>query len=143
MAHTKSRRFARIGVVVSAAGFLLLIAAFVSACFETAQQPGITNAFRFWVYSVMLSILGIMFYLADAVWLIRQVVNKIYPVFNTILVVMIIGCIPMVVYIGGGMGANIAIWNGYYLVVFILEIISITRYTKKESKIIDSQNQAD
>ena len=37
--------------------------------------------------------------------------RKIHPVFNTVLSAMLIGAVPMLIFVGGGLGINILIWN--------------------------------
>ena len=55
---------------------------------------------------------------------------KIHPIFNTILSILLLGAIPMALFVGGGLGINIYIWNAYYLAIFILEIVSIVKHVK-------------
>ena len=73
---------------------------------------------------------SLIFYFADAVFSIIKVVLKIHPVFNAVLSIMLIGAIPMAIFVGGGLGVSIYIWNAYYLAIFILEIISIAKHMK-------------
>ena len=59
---------------------------------------------------------------------------KIHPIFNAVLTVMLLGAIPMGLFVGGKLGINIYIWNVYYLAIFVLEVISISKHMKLNSE---------
>ena len=84
--------------------------------------------------SVMIAAYGsLIFYFVDAVFSIIKIFMKIHPIFNTILSIMLLGAIPMGLFVGGGLGISIYIWNAYYLAIFILEIVSIVKHIKMKS----------
>ena len=89
---------------------------------------GYSDSFAFWIYSVMTALFSLLFYLIDAIFLINKAQNGIRPKFNRVLGVLLIVAIPMCLCFGGSPGISSYIWNAYYVVIFILEIISIVQY---------------
>ena len=61
---------------------------------------------------------------------IAKAILKIHPVFNTVLAVMLLGAIPMMLFVGAKLGINIYIYFSYYLAIFVLEIVSIIKHIK-------------
>ena len=90
---------------------------------------GYSDSFTFWIYSVVTAFCSLPFYLIDAIFLLKKAKNGIRPRFNKVLGILLIVAIPMCWLFAGSPGISIYIWNAYYLVVFILEIISIIQYT--------------
>ena len=90
---------------------------------------GYSDSFTFWIYSVATAFCSLPFYLIDAIFLLKKAKNGIHPGFNKVLGILLIVAIPMCWFFAGSPGISIYIWNAYYLVVFILEIISIIQYT--------------
>lgn len=81
-----------------------------------------------WIGSVIMAVLSLPFFLVDAVISLVKAVKKQDTRFNAILALAIIGLCPMV-GIFGGSGRDLfnVIWNVYYLMVFVLEILSIKK----------------
>ena len=61
---------------------------------------------------------------------IAKAILKIHPVFNIVLAVMLLGAIPMMLFVGAKLGINIYIYFSYYLAIFVLEIVSIVKHIK-------------
>lgn len=121
-----------IGTVITALSLLLLIVALVVSLFVSPIDEavgGVSRSFALWTYSVILAMISLFFYAIDGViCLIKAVQEKEDRILNIILTILIIGSIPMVIYVGGGLGISILIWNVYYIGMYILEIVSIKRH---------------
>ena len=55
---------------------------------------------------------------------------KIDPIFNIVLAFLLLGTIPMMLFVGGKLGINIYIYFLYYLAIFVLEVVSIIKHIK-------------
>ena len=130
MENTSSKSAAIFAMIISLISFGLMIASLIVSFNETPVEMDVSKSFALWVYGMIVAYFSLIFYFADAVFSIIKAVLKIHPVFNTILAIMLIGAIPMAIFVGGGLGINIYIWNAYYLAIFILEIISIAKHIK-------------
>ena len=130
MENTSSKSAAIFAMIISLISFGLMIASLIVSFNETPVEMDVSTSFALWVYGMIVAYFSLIFYFADAVFSIIKAVLKIHPVFNTILAIMLIGAIPMAIFVGGGLGINIYIWNAYYLAIFILEIISIAKHIK-------------
>ena len=130
MENTSSKSAAIFAMIISLISFGLMIASLIVSFNETPDEMDVSKSFALWVYGMIVAYFSLIFYFADAVFSIIKAVLKIHPVFNTILAIMLIGAIPMAIFVGGGLGINIYIWNAYYLAIFILEIISIAKHIK-------------
>ena len=130
MESTSTKGAAIFAMIISLVSFSLMIASFVVMLTETPVDEGVSRSFALWVFGMIVAYFSLIFYFADAVFSIIKVVLKIHPVFNAVLSIMLIGAIPMAIFIGGGLGINIYIWNAYYLAIFILEIVSIVKHIK-------------
>lgn len=81
-----------------------------------------------WIVSVIVAMLSMPFYFIDAIISFVRAVKKDAPKFNYILTLVLIGSIPMVLIFGGdGKDYFNVIWNVYYLLVVVLEVISIKK----------------
>ena len=86
--------------------------------------------FGLWVYSVIVAFVSLFFYIIDGIFCIIRAFYKLDVIFNIILGVMIFISIPMVIYIGGR-PLICVIWNVYYFVMLVLEMISIFQAIKR------------
>ena len=121
-------------MVISLISFGLMICSFIALITEPAlEQGGVSKSFAFWVFGMIVAYFSLIFYFVDAVLSIIKIFLKIHPIFNAVLSVMLIGAIPMALFVGGGLGINIYIWNAYYLAIFVLEIVSIVKHVKLNS----------
>ena len=130
MENTSSKSAAIFAMIISLISFGLMIASLIVSFNETTVEMDVSKSFALWVFGMIVAYFSLIFYFADAVFSIIKAVLKIHPFFNTILSIMLIGAIPMAIFVGGGLGINIYIWNAYYLAIFILEIISIAKHIK-------------
>lgn len=130
MKHITTKIPAFLGMLISLFSFALIIGALILSI-----NPALSDEkpFALWVFSVIIAMFGLIFYVADAILSIIKAIKRINPIFNIVLAVIIFGSIPMVVYVGGGLGINILIWNLYHLALFILEIISILLHIRKNT----------
>ena len=142
MKNTIIKFYAIVAMIISLISFGLMIASLVALINEPPVEKGVSRSFAFWVFGMIVAYISLFFYFIDAVLSAIKVFMKIHPVFNAILSIMLLGAIPMGLFVGGGLGINILIWNAYYLAIFILEIISIVKHVKlNSSKGEDSQCQ--
>ena len=133
MKETSIKTQAIIGMIISLVSFSFMIASLVVMLTETPVDEGVSRSFALWVFGMIVAYLSLIFYLVDAVLSVIKIFYKIHPVFNTVLAIMLIGAIPMALFVGGGLGINIYIWNAYYLAIFVLEIVSIVKHVKLNS----------
>ena len=131
MKDTSTKGAAIFAMIISLISFGLMICSFIALITEPAREQGdVSKSFAFWVFGMIAAYFSLIFYFIDAILSAIKVFMKIHPIFNAILSILLFGAIPMGVFIGGGLGVNIYIWNAYYLVIFILEIVSIAKHIK-------------
>ena len=133
MKETSIKIHAIIAMVISLVSFSLMIASLVALLTEAPVDEGVSHSFAFWMYGIIVAYFSLIFYFVDAILSIIKIFHKIHPIFNSVLAVLLIGAIPMALFVGGGLGINIYIWNAYYLAIFILEIVSIVKHVKLNS----------
>ena len=134
MKDTSTKGVAIFSMIISLISFGLMICSFIALITEPAREQGdVSKSFAFWVFGMIVAYFSLIFYFVDAVLFIIKIFLKIHPIFNAVLSVMLIGAIPMALFVGGGLGINIYIWNAYYLAIFILEIVSIVKHVKLNS----------
>ena len=133
MKETSIKTHAIIAMVISLISFSLMIASLVALLIEPTGDEGVSSSFAFWVYGMIVAYFSLIFYFVDAVLSIIKIFRKIHPVFNSVLALMLVGAIPMSIFVGGGLGINVYIWNAYYVAIFILEIVSIVKHVKLNS----------
>ena len=121
---------AMIGMLIAVISFGLLAAAFVVSVHEAEPEMGVSRSFALWVFAVITSMLSLIFYLVDALLSIIKAFDRVFPLFNGVLAFLLIGAVPMAIFVGGGLGVNIYIYFSYYLLIFLLEIVSIVKYIK-------------
>ncbi|MBE6666197.1 MAG: hypothetical protein E7603_08290 [Ruminococcaceae bacterium] len=121
---------AMLAMFISLFSFALLISAFIASINEVPPETGVSKSFALWVFAVITSMVSLIFYTVDAILSAIKIFLKIHPLFNCVLTAILIGSIPMAIYVGGSLGINIFIWFAYYLLMFVLEIISIIKHIK-------------
>ena len=121
---------AMIAMLIAILCFGLLITAFIVSINEIEPESGVSRSFAFWVYAVITSMLSLVFYFIDAIWSIAKAIMKIDPIFNIVLAFLLLGTIPMMLFVGGKLGINIYIYFLYYLAIFVLEVVSIIKHIK-------------
>ena len=142
MKDTIIKFYAIVAMIISLISFGLMIGSLFALNTEPPVEKGVSRSFAFWVFGMIVAYISLFFYFIDAVLSAIKVFMKIHPVFNAVLSIMLFCAIPIGIFIGGGLGINILIWNAYYLAIFILEIISIVKHVKlNSSKGEDSQCQ--
>ena len=133
MRETSIKVHAIIAMVISLVSFSLMIASLVVMLTETPVDEGVSRSFALWMFGMIVAYFSLIFYFVDAVLSVIKIFRKIHPIFNLVLAIMLIGAIPMGIFVGGGLGINIYIWNAYYLAIFILEIVAIVKHVKLNS----------
>ena len=133
MRETSIKIHAIIAMIISLVSFSLMIASLVALLTEAPVDEGVSRSFALWVYGIIVAYFSLIFYFVDAILSIIKIFHKIHPIFNSVLAVLLIGAIPMALFVGGGLGINIYIWNAYYLAIFVLEIVSIVKHVKLNS----------
>ena len=130
MRSVTTKIYAMFAMLISLLSFVLLVTAFIVSINEVPPEMGVSRSFAFWVFAVIVSMISLLFYAVDVIYSVVKIFVKINPIFNFILAVILIGAIPMVIFVGGGLGINIYIWFSYYLLMFVLEIVSIIKHIK-------------
>ena len=130
MKNVSTKIPAMIAMLIAIFSLGLLIAAFIVSINEVEPESGVIRSFAFWVFAVITSMLSLIFYFIDAFFSIIKAFMKIHPIFNIVLALLLIGAIPMMLFVGGKLGINIFIYFSYYLSIFVLEIISIIKHIK-------------
>ena len=133
MRETSIKVHAIIAMVISLVSFSLMIASLVVMLTETLVDEESSRSFALWMFGMIVACFSLIFYFVDAVLSVIKIFLKIHPAFNAVLAIMLIGAIPMAVFVGSGLGINIYIWNAYYLAIFVLEIVSIVKHVKLNS----------
>ena len=84
-----------------------------------------------WARGSLPAICSLFFYFVDAVLSVIKVFKKIHPVFNSVVVVAIVGIIPMTWLLLRGVVGNV-LWLPflYGLALVVLEIVSIIKHIK-------------
>ena len=83
--------------------------------------------------SLFMFIISLFLYLTDAVLSIVKAIKGIYTIFNIILAVVIIGIIPMLMFVIFSKELNREIFAlVHILLIFLLEIVSIITHIKRE-----------
>ena len=135
MKSLSSKIPAMIAMLIAIFSLGLLITAFIVSINEVEPESGVSKSFAFWVYAVLTSILSLIFYFVDAVISVVKALLRIHPIFNIVLALLLVGAIPMMLFVGAKLGINIYIYFSYYLTIFVLEIVSIIKHIKiREAK---------
>lgn len=128
----KMVRLSTVGAILSTViSFGLIIASLI---ISTGEEPpeemwGVARSFALWVYSIIFALISMVFYFIDAIRAIARMLKGVNPLFNLLAALLFIGAIPLVITIGGSPRiANIIIWFSYYVLIFILEIKSISKH---------------
>ena len=130
MKSLSSKIPAMIAMLIAIFSLGLLITAFMVSIIEVVPEGGVSKSFAFWVYAVLTSILSLIFYFVDAVISVVKAFLRIHPIFNIVLALLLVGAIPMMLFVGAKLGINIYIYFSYYLAIFVLEIVSIIKHIK-------------
>lgn len=114
-------------IIFSIASFGMLAAAAVYLIKNNpSEEVVMPPSFAFWIYSVIFALISMVFYFIDALRAIARAFKKINPAFNLIIALLFVCAIPLLVFVGAGSGA--IIWNAYYILIFVLEIVSTIKY---------------
>ena len=130
MKSLSSKIPAMIAMLIAIFSLGLLFTAFIVSINEVEPESGVSKSFAFWVFAVLTSILSLIFYFVDAVISVVKALLRIHPIFNIVLALLLVGAIPMMLFVGAKLGINIYIYFSYYLTIFVLEIVSIIKHIK-------------
>ena len=134
MKKLSSKIMAMIALAITGISFALVIGALVLSFVEPPADSGVSGSFALWVFSVLTAMLSLVFYGIDAIANIFSLRKKKGRLFRILLILVILGSYPMVIYVGGGLGINILLWNLYYLLMAVLEVISIRQIIRENRK---------
>ena len=127
MKSLSSKIPAMIAMLIAIFSLGLLITAFIV---PVKPESGVSKSLAFWVYAVITSMLSLIFYFIDAVLSVVKAFLRIHTIFNIVLALLLVGAIPMMLFVGAKLGINIYIYFSYYLTIFVLEIVSIIKHIK-------------
>lgn len=125
-----------IGMILNLFSFALVIGAYVVESNEVPPATGISLSFSMWVFSFLTAFVSIFLYLIDLYTSFRYLKSR--KILLILKIILVFGAIPMVTVIGGRLGICIWIWNIYYAVVFIVELLSFI-YVLLEKNVMQSQ----
>ena len=131
-----------LAVLISLLSFVFLLTAAIYALTEVTIETGtmgVSDSFLFWFLAVIAAFFSLAFYFIDAMISLANAFRKINPLFNFILAAILLGGIPMMLFVGTRLGICTFIWFSYYLAMTILETISIIKYIK--AKIADNDDK--
>ncbi len=128
MERTRIKIFAIIGMVISLVSFAYMIAALVTSFTVEGSEMG-HPSFSYWMFGILAALCSLLFYFIDAVLSIIKILMGMHPIYNAILALLLLGAIPMWIFVGGRPDLAL-LWNAYYLAVFVLEVISIAKHIK-------------
>ncbi len=129
-----TKTIAAIGMLISVLSLLLAVASILPLSPDQVNAETF-NQFELWIYSYMVAIPSILFYLIDGIFCFVRTFYKLDKIFNIILGIFILCMVPMVLFVGSWYPGSI-IWNIYYFLVFTLEIISIIRAIKQRKNLV-------
>lgn len=115
-----------IAVALSLWSFALVISGSVVSIGYEWSGDGVGQPFRLWICSILVAMLSMVFYTIDAILCIKVAIQNEKRLFHVLLAILLLGGIPMVVFVGGyaGLLAGI-VWNVYYLAMAVLEVLSV------------------
>ncbi|MBE6566027.1 MAG: hypothetical protein E7659_02850 [Ruminococcaceae bacterium] len=133
----RSKRIISKGKGVTALVLTVISLAFMLVGIVTAppaeQQEGGHNAlFACWVYSMIVALISVFFYMLDGFASIGKAFKGILPGFNILSALLFLGAVPMAVFVGGGQYT--VYWYVYYLFIFLWEIISVAKHKKLQKE---------
>ena len=114
-------------------GLILHIAYYIFAVLSLGDYEykgyGVGKAFTFWLFAMIISLHCIFIYLINAIVCI--VMSR--KMFNILKLTLILCAFPLCVFVGCAAGvANSIIWNIYFAIIFVIQIISL--FVKNEAK---------
>ena len=135
-----------IGMLIQLYSFyLMLYSLHLQATLSGPGQAESTAAFYAWAFAVIVSIFSIVFYCIDAYLSLKKAFNKIHPLFNTILAFLLMGTMPMLLFVGAKPGVYAYVYSAYHVALFVLEIFSIIKQAKlaKQEKALKAAAKAE
>lgn len=121
------------GMLLNLLSFALVIAAFVLESNEIPPTTGVSRSFGMWVYSILTAIMSIFLYFIDLYTSFRHLRSR--KILLILKILLVLGSIPVVILIGGRLGICILIWNIYFAVVFLIEIISFIQVIRDHKSV--------
>ena len=131
MKHVLGRACGLVAMLLSLVSFGLVITALLVSVRETGADAAVSRSFGLWIYSAIFAIVSVFLYVADSAKILGTGKTNGQKWFNGVLITLILLAVPMVLFIGASLGANIIIWNSYHFLIFILEGISIGKEIKR------------
>ena len=113
-----------LGILIAIVSFCLLICMLVLAKAIPPNSEGFHPSFVSWIFSVIFALISLPFFITDAVLSILKAVSKIHLPFNIALATIILISPILLLIFGATAGYGYIVWNVYYLLLFVLEIVS-------------------
>lgn len=130
-----------IAVALSLWSFALVISGLVVSIGYEWSGDGVGQPFRLWICSILVAMLSMVFYTIDAILCIKVAIQNEKRLFHVLLAILLLGGIPMVVFVGGYAGLLPGVlWNMYYLAMAVLEVWSILICWRK-GILVDSRSK--
>jgi hypothetical protein len=122
-----------LAVLISLLSVVFFLTAAIYALIEVTietETMGVSDSFLFWFLSLMAALFSLTFYFIDAMISLAYAFRKINPSFNFVLAAILLGGIPMTLFVDTRLGIYCFLWFSYYLAMLILEIVSIIKHIK-------------
>lgn len=122
-----------IAVAITLWSVALAVASLVASIGYEWSGEGFGHPFRLWVYSVLVAILSLLFYVIDTAICIKIAVQGEKRLFHILLSVLLLGGIPIVIFVGGwAYPLSSVIWNIYYFAMATMEVVSVVIYWREQ-----------
>ena len=126
-----SKRKGVTALVLTIISLVFMLLGILSA--QPTEGEGINASFACWVYSMIVAFISVLFYALDGLASIGKMFRGICPGFNFFTALLFLGAVPMAIFVGAAAKYTVY-WYAYYLLIFVLEIISIAKHKKLEKQ---------
>ena len=120
-------------LVLTAISLAFMLVGIVFSQPTDSEGMGINASFAFWVYSMIVAFISVFFYMLDGFASIGKMFRGICPVFNFFTAILFLGAVPMAIFVGAAAKYTVY-WYAYYLLIFVVEIISIAKHKKLQKE---------
>lgn len=121
---------AMIALGLRGVSFALVLGACAVSLKETVPEVGMGRSFALWIYSFIAAAFSLLFYLLDAL-VAHGGFTRREKLVNRALILLSLGSVPMLVYVGAQPGLGALVWNLYYLAMFGLEVASVMMFVRR------------
>ena len=128
-----SKRKGVTALVLTVISLVFMVVGIVFSQPTGGEGMGINASFACWVYSMIVAFISVLFYALDGFASIGKMFRGICPGFNFFTALLFLGTVPMAIFVGAA-AKYTAYWYAYYLLIFVLEIISVAKHKKLEKQ---------